>query len=159
LREIIESTRGSAPAPPITESACSTTWARLWRSCAISGRSGCIALDDFGTGFSSLALIKDLPLDAIKIDQAFVRHLNEGANRHLVRMVVAIGNELGLEVVAEGVETVENRDTLLALGCRHMQGFLFSQPLPEPEFLRWVASRTAPQRSGAKCKQLIYLKK
>ena len=100
-----------------------------------------IALDDFGTGYSSLALIKDLPLDAIKIDQSFVRRLHEGTNQHLVRVVVAIGHELGLEVIAEGVETQAQRETLLALGCRNMQGFLWSQPLPDAEFVRWLAAR------------------
>ena len=64
-----------------------------------------IALDDFGTGYSSLSIIKDLPLDAIKIDQSFVRNLGDGATKHLIRVIVAIGHELGLDVVAEGVET------------------------------------------------------
>ncbi len=103
-----------------------------------------IALDDFGTGYSSLALIKDLPLDAIKIDQSFVRHLNEGANQHLIRVVVAIGTELGLEVIAEGVETRADHDTLVRLGCTHLQGYLVSRPLPEAQFLVWVHAHEAP---------------
>ena len=100
-----------------------------------------IALDDFGTGYSSLALLKDLPLDAIKIDQSFVRHLDVRANQHLVRMVGAIGEELGLDVIAEGIETEAERAQVEALGCRQMQGYLFSRPLPEEEFLAW---RRAP---------------
>jgi diguanylate cyclase (GGDEF)-like protein len=99
-----------------------------------------IALDDFGTGYSSLALIKDLPLDAIKIDQSFVRNLHQGANQHLVRVVVAIGTELGLEVIAEGVEEASERDLLLQLGCTKLQGYLFSRPLPERAFLEWLAA-------------------
>jgi diguanylate cyclase len=149
LRDIIESTRVDPRqlTLEITESAMlydvGETVAKLRDIRPLGVR---IALDDFGTGYSSLALIKDLPLDAIKIDQAFVRHLHEGANQHLVRVVVAIGNELDLDVIAEGVETAADRDTLLALGCRKMQGFLFSRPLAEPEFLAWVAARTAPER-------------
>jgi diguanylate cyclase (GGDEF)-like protein len=108
-----------------------------------------IALDDFGTGYSSLALIKDLPLDAIKIDQSFVRHLHEGANQHLIRVIVVIGSELGLDVIAEGVETAHDRDVLLQLGCHKLQGYFFSRPLPEKEFLAWMASRVArPVASG-----------
>ena len=100
-----------------------------------------IALDDFGTGYSSLALIKDLPLDAIKIDQSFVRHLHEGANQHLIRVVIAIGNELGLDVIAEGVETQADRDALAALGCNHLQGFFFARPMPEAQFIEWLRER------------------
>jgi len=100
-----------------------------------------IALDDFGTGYSSLALIKDLPLDAIKIDQSFVRHIDEGANRHLVRVVVAIGSALGLEIIAEGVETLAERDVLAALGCTHLQGYYYARPMPEHEFVEWLRTR------------------
>jgi diguanylate cyclase (GGDEF)-like protein len=100
-----------------------------------------IALDDFGTGYSSLALIKDLPLDAIKIDQSFVRRLNEGANQHLVRMVVAIGAELGIDVVAEGIETEADRRQVEELGCTRLQGYHFARPMPEDDFLRWLAAR------------------
>ena len=100
-----------------------------------------IALDDFGTGYSSLALIKDLPLDAIKIDQSFVRHLNEGANKHLIRVVVAIGAELGLEIIAEGVETAVELDALAALGCTRLQGFFLGRPMPAAQFEKWLADR------------------
>ena len=104
-----------------------------------------VALDDFGTGFSSLSLIKDLPIDAIKIDQSFVRNLAAPANTHLVRVIVAIGHELSLEVVAEGVETSAEFDALKALGCERFQGYLFSRPLAEPAFLEWAR---APERLG-----------
>ena len=101
-----------------------------------------IALDDFGTGYSSLALIKDLPLDAIKIDQSFVRHLHAGANRHLIRVVVAIGAELGVQVIAEGVESQADRDALVALGCTHLQGYHFAKPMPEGHFIEWLRARS-----------------
>jgi diguanylate cyclase (GGDEF)-like protein len=102
-----------------------------------------IALDDFGTGYSSLALIKDLPIDAIKIDQSFVRNLDVRANQHLVRVVVAIGHELGLDIIAEGIETEGERAKLVELGCTHLQGYLFARPLPEDEFLRWLGATEA----------------
>ena len=105
-----------------------------------------IALDDFGTGYSSLALIKDLPLDAIKIDQSFVRHLHEGANRHLVRVVVAIGAELEIAVVAEGVESRADRDALVALGCSQFQGYFFARPMAEGLFLEWLRARDTQER-------------
>jgi diguanylate cyclase (GGDEF)-like protein len=108
-----------------------------------------IALDDFGTGYSSLALLKDLPLDTIKIDQSFVRHLDEGANRHLIRVMVAIGSELGLDVVAEGVETETDRQRLVELGVGRMQGYLFARPLGEEEFVGWIASHQGEARVPA----------
>ena len=97
-----------------------------------------IALDDFGTGYSSLALLKDLPLDEIKIDQSFVRDIEDGANKHLVRVVVAIGAELGMQVVAEGVETPQARDALVSLGCTCFQGYLFARPMPPAAFEEWL---------------------
>ena len=101
-----------------------------------------IALDDFGTGYSSLSIIKDLPLDAIKIDQSFVRNLKDGATMHLVRVIVAIGEELGLDVVAEGVETEGDLDALDALGCRILQGYLFCRPLAPAQFAAWMRAQS-----------------
>ena len=100
-----------------------------------------IALDDFGTGYSSLSIIKDLPLDAIKIDQSFVHNLSDGATRHLVRVIVAIGEELGLDVVAEGVETEGDLAGLRALGCGILQGYLFCRPLAPGQFAAWIRTR------------------
>jgi diguanylate cyclase (GGDEF)-like protein len=107
-----------------------------------------VALDDFGTGYSSLALIKDLPLDIIKIDRSFVHDLAAGANRHLTRVIVAVGAELGLGVIAEGVETAAERESLSALGCSRFQGYLFARPMREPDFLRWLAAAPS-SRPGA----------
>ncbi|HYF57685.1 MAG TPA: EAL domain-containing protein [Burkholderiaceae bacterium] len=94
-----------------------------------------IALDDFGTGHSSLAYLRTYPIDCIKIDRAFVADLGR-ADRHepIVPAIIAIAHSLGAGVVAEGVETAAQREALLALGCRGMQGYLFSRPLPADEF-------------------------
>ena len=100
-----------------------------------------IALDDFGTGYSSLSIIKDLPLDAIKIDQSFVRNLDDAATKHLIRVIVAIGRELGLDVVAEGVETESDLAELRGLGCEIVQGYLFCRPLAAAQFAAWVRAR------------------
>lgn len=89
-----------------------------------------ISLDDFGTGFSSLSLLKNLPLDQLKIDRAFVRHLGRAAHDEAIaRTIIGLGETLGLEVIAEGVETPLQYQTLQRLGCRHFQGFLFARPM------------------------------
>ncbi|HEY2628030.1 MAG TPA: EAL domain-containing protein [Usitatibacter sp.] len=107
-----------------------------------------IALDDFGTGYSSLSIIKDLPLDAIKIDQSFVRNLDDGATKHLVRVIVAIGQELGLDVVAEGVETERDLEDLRSLGCNILQGYLFCRPLAKEPFAEWMRRADFSLQSG-----------
>jgi diguanylate cyclase (GGDEF)-like protein/PAS domain S-box-containing protein len=93
------------------------------------------SLDDFGTGYSSLASLTKLPLSELKIDQSFVRNLGvEATDAIIVQATIAMGRALGLEVIAEGVETRIQRDTLMQLGCQRFQGYLFSRPVPIDAF-------------------------
>jgi EAL domain-containing protein (putative c-di-GMP-specific phosphodiesterase class I) len=93
------------------------------------------ALEDFGTGYSSLSYIKQLPLDQIKIDQSFVRDLcKDVGSRVLVRIIISMAESMCVEVIAEGVETEEQRQMLAVKGCRVWQGYLFGKPLPLNEF-------------------------
>ncbi len=105
-----------------------------------------IALDDFGTGYSSLSLLQRFPLQRIKIDRAFVQNVAEdGHDRALVRTILAMGDSLGLDVVAEGVETVQQLDVLTQLGCTHVQGYLISRPV-QAHAMRGTLSALADSR-------------
>jgi EAL domain-containing protein (putative c-di-GMP-specific phosphodiesterase class I) len=98
-----------------------------------------ISLDDFGTGFSSLAHIRNLPIDRIKIDGAFIRGLTTNqTDRGIVRCLIDLANTLGLDTVAEGVEDEETLITLRHLGCRAAQGFHLAKPMTSDGFLRLV---------------------
>jgi EAL domain-containing protein (putative c-di-GMP-specific phosphodiesterase class I) len=91
-----------------------------------------IALDDFGTGYSSLAYLSRLPLDAVKIDRAFVRGMTENAaDMSIITSIVSLARALRLKLVAEGVETDAQAARLLSLGCEQGQGYLFSRPVAE----------------------------
>jgi diguanylate cyclase (GGDEF)-like protein len=100
------------------------------------------ALDDFGIGYSSLYFLKRLPLDQLKIDRSFVRHvLTDPNDAAIANMIVALGQTLGLEVLAEGIETAAQRDFLSSSGCYYYQGYFFSRPLPLDGFERFACHR------------------
>jgi EAL domain-containing protein (putative c-di-GMP-specific phosphodiesterase class I) len=101
-----------------------------------------LSLDDFGTGHSSLAYLKRLPLDEVKIDRSFVSGMTEDENDMvIVRSTIDLARNLGLAVVAEGVETAEIMAELAALSCDTAQGFHLSRPLPPGELNDWLAVR------------------
>ena len=94
------------------------------------------SLDDFGTGYSSLAYLRDLPLSQLKIDRSFVQamvHDAKATATAIVRTIVTMANNLGLDVIAEGVETAEQQQALSANGCLIYQGYLFGKPMPVEE--------------------------
>jgi diguanylate cyclase len=101
------------------------TGAALWKIRELGPR---LAIDDFGTGWGSLTYLCQFPIDALKIDRSFVGRLEERVNVAIVKSVITLGQELELHVVAEGIETVEQRDHLIEFGCTEGQGFLFARP-------------------------------
>ena len=96
-----------------------------------------LALDDFGTGYSSLAYVRSFPIDAVKIDRAFIGAVADpdSDDHALVRAIISLGQALDLRVVAEGIEEEDQRRELRRLGCDRGQGYLFSRPLPVSELI------------------------
>ena len=89
-----------------------------------------LAIDDFGTGYSSMSLMKQFPIDTIKIDRSFVRDLPvDSEDQAIAQAIISMGKALGMTVIAEGVETLEQEAFLRSHACDEMQGFLFSKPL------------------------------
>ncbi|BBB30458.1 putative bifunctional diguanylate cyclase/phosphodiesterase [Neptunomonas japonica] len=100
------------------------------------------AIDDFGTGYSSLKYLRNLPLDILKIDRSFVTNLRPSSeDAAIVQVIIATADRLDLVVVAEGVETYAQRDTLLALGCHVFQGYLYSKPVPAADLYRFLQQK------------------
>ncbi len=138
---------GAALVLEITESVATSSAVRplLERLAALGVR---VALDDFGIGFATLDTLRRLPVQVLKLDRSFVAGVvRPGADRAIVRVVVDLADSLGLSVIAEGVETAEQADVLLRLGCAHVQGYLLAAPGASPEALAaGVAACLGPPR-------------
>ncbi len=103
-----------------------------------------VAIDDFGTGYSSLSYLKKFDIDYLKIDQSFVRNLTKDSDdMALCEAIIVMAHKLDLKVIAEGVETVQQRDLLIRAGCDYAQGYLFSRPVPPEAFEQWLIAHKA----------------
>ena len=126
----------------LTESVASGNFYETMRTLAELKTLGVkLAIDDFGTGYSSLAYLKHFPIDSIKLDRAFVADIvTDPIDRAIAETVVALAKKLHLEVVAEGVETIEQARCMEAIGCHKLQGFLFSRPISQRDFLNFTVA-------------------
>lgn len=111
-----------------------------------------VAIDDFGTGYSSLSYLTHFPVDTVKIDQGFVRAINERTdNAAIIQAIVSLAQTFSLEVVAEGIETLEDQKRLSDLGCTVGQGYLFSHPLAAADVSQWLADRLGDESHCDQC--------
>ena len=127
----------------ITESSLTTNVEDLIRKLATLKAAGfTLSLDDFGTGYSALSLLPRLPLDVIKIDRGFVHGmLHDPAHAKIVEAIIRLSYGLGMQVVAEGIETEDQAAALTALGCHYGQGFLMASPMPPELAIRALDRR------------------
>jgi diguanylate cyclase (GGDEF)-like protein len=133
----------------ITESMIMSDPERIFRVCTGLRELGFqLTVDDFGTGYSSLAYLQRLPVSSLKIDKSFIAAMAAGDSdsETIVRSTLHLAHNLGLAVVAEGVETEDVCETLTGLGCGHAQGYYFSRPLPSDEFVAWLNKRREAER-------------
>ncbi len=111
-----------------------------------------LALDDFGTGYSSLGYLKTAPFDKIKIDQSFVRGLGHAGSRNaaIIKAIVTLADAMHLETTAEGVEAQDEIELIRALGCTHIQGFVYGRPVPEQQVIQQLSGTTVAVPTGVK---------
>jgi diguanylate cyclase (GGDEF)-like protein len=110
-----------------------------------------VSIDDFGSGYSSLAYLRDLPVNELKIDRSFVINMRESRDKSIVKAAIDLAHTLGLKVVAEGVETDYAVRSLLEMGCDEAQGYYMAMPMPFEELLRWI--RDSPWGRGSGTRQ------
>jgi EAL domain-containing protein (putative c-di-GMP-specific phosphodiesterase class I) len=127
----------------VTESALLTEPVRAKRLLAeLSALGARISIDDFGAGYTSLSQLKNLPVDELKIDKSFVMTMSEEASSDLiVHSVIDLGHNLGLSIVAEGVENEQTLAALKDYGCDIAQGYYFSRPVPSDALTAWLTAR------------------
>jgi EAL domain-containing protein (putative c-di-GMP-specific phosphodiesterase class I) len=108
-----------------------------------------ISIDDFGTGYSSLSYLKRFPINTLKIDRSFIRDLaNDTSDAQLVETIILMAHNLGIDVVAEGVETKEQLDWLKSCGCQQIQGYFYSKPLQVEAFFAYLEARALDVVAG-----------
>jgi len=120
-----------------------------------------ISIDDFGTGYSSLSYLKRFPIDTLKIDRSFITDVHnrrKSDNASIVTAIMALSHSLHLDVVAEGVETAHELAFLHALGCRTIQGFLFSKPLKEYAVLELLEASSSMEDTLVKVREELQRK-
>ena len=124
----------------ITESAYMDDSARITETARhLRSRGFRIEMDDFGTGYSSLSMINTLPIDVLKLDMTFVRAaFRHGTDTRMLEIILDIARYLVVPVIAEGVETREQMETLRQMGCDYIQGYYFSRPVPADEFGKFL---------------------
>jgi EAL domain-containing protein (putative c-di-GMP-specific phosphodiesterase class I) len=132
----------------ITESLAVSGEEQTTRNVAMLRAAGVrLAIDDFGTGHSSFSRIQNMIVDRIKIDKSFIQEIDQRRSRAVVEAIITMARAQGLDTTAEGVETNEQRETLILLGCDNLQGFLLSRPIPRAEVMaRFGAGRGWRQR-------------
>ncbi|MEO8038530.1 MAG: EAL domain-containing protein, partial [Betaproteobacteria bacterium] len=109
-----------------------------------------LSVDDFGTGYSSLVYLKKLPVQELKIDRSFVMNMvDDEDDATIVRSTIELGHNMGLEVVAEGVEDLAALEFLRRLDCDQVQGYYISKPLPTDQFEAWLEARRQTERTEA----------
>jgi EAL domain-containing protein (putative c-di-GMP-specific phosphodiesterase class I) len=108
-----------------------------------------LSIDDYGTGYSSMAYLKSLPVDELKVDRTFVLDMDrDQEDAVLVRGAIELGHNLGMTVVAEGVEGAAHVDALRALGCDIAQGYHYARPMPAADLKQWIAAQQVTVPSG-----------
>ena len=111
---------------------------------ALRGMGVHLSIDDFGTGYSSLSYLRNFPFDCVKIDQAFIKDSESSESQmKLTRSIILMANALNLKTVAEGVETESLRQSIVGMGADELQGFFFTRPLPDQEFIAWLKQYSA----------------
>jgi EAL domain-containing protein (putative c-di-GMP-specific phosphodiesterase class I) len=114
---------------------------------ALSALGVNVSIDDFGTGYSSLSMLKRLPVDELKIDRSFVSPMmHDESDLIIVRSTIHLGHDLGMKVIAEGVEDEGTLEQLASLGCDLIQGYFISRPLPADAFTEWMIDRLGSRR-------------
>jgi EAL domain-containing protein (putative c-di-GMP-specific phosphodiesterase class I) len=151
LRDIDEALAASGMAPvllqlEVTESMVMRNVSRAVKMLdAIRSRGIRLAIDDFGTGYSSMSLMKHFPIDTLKIDRSFIRDLSSDTDdQAITEAIINMGKALGMTVVAEGVETIEQETFLRDHACDETQGYLFSRPIPPEKFADLLRTSSLP---------------